>query len=134
MASPTPTPLTPVEICRFLCGIAWADNTITDGERGYILNLARLLGMSTQELSEVESWLDKPHDAAMLVPSRLSTEDRVALVQQALILSSADGTIAPTEENIIRAVEDLLELTGDERAELRLGVKHLFESLPASNV
>lgn len=123
---PAAPSLTPVEICRFLCGIAWADQQVTSGERGYILNLAQLLGLSPGEVAEVGTWLDSPSDADMFVPAQISLEDRVALVQQAMILASVDGTVDASEDKIIAAVEDLFEISEAERLELRRGVQHLF--------
>lgn len=118
--------LTPLQICKFLCGVAWADAQVDPAERDYILNLAELMGLSGAQRASVEQWLQLPPDPHDIAPSRLSTSDKHDLIQQALILVNIDGKITTHEERLITLLGKMLRLSDDELSELQRRVQQLY--------
>ena len=123
------TRLQPLQICKFLCGVAWADADIDEGERAYILNLAQLMGLTNAELEKVNGWLELPPDPHDIAPSRLSIEDKRDLIQQALILVNIDGQVTLHEERLIKLLSKTLRLDVEELEELQGRVAELYSSM-----
>ena len=122
--------LNPIDILRFLCGLAWADDWVTPNERAYLLNLAQWMQLSDTEMRQVASWLDRPPENVQLDGSALSDADREALFQQALILFGADGNVSLDEQQVIATLRQMLDLTPDQLADLERRVERLFGALP----
>jgi len=121
--------LSPLQVCKFLCGVAWADASIDPEERAYILNLAELMGLTEPERKSVEGWLALPPDPHDIAPSRLSDEDKHNLILQALILVNIDGQVTSHEGRLIKLLSKMLRLGDDELGELRAKITELYADL-----
>lgn len=126
----TDTHLTPLQICKFLCGVAWADAEITVEEQRYITNLSQLLGLREDQYEQVQRWFQVPPDPHDIAPSRLTPRDRQNLIQQALILVSEDGNFCSDEERLITVLARSLQIPDDELEDLHQRVSQLFKALP----
>ncbi|MEL6181277.1 MAG: hypothetical protein AAFS10_20130 [Myxococcota bacterium] len=130
MDQTTPSQLTPLQVCKFLCGVAWADADITPEEKRYITNLAELLSLREDQMLLVRGWFHHPPDPHDITPSRLTYQDRQNLLQQALILVSEDGQFCADEERLITVLARSLRIPADEMADLQKRVAELFKALP----
>ncbi len=127
--SAAPSHLAPLQILKFLCGVAWADGVVAESERDYILNLAQLMALEPADVTAVQAWLQQPPEPHDIAPSRLSAEDKRDLIQQALILVNIDGALSTQEDRLIGLLSRTLRLEADELDQLKARVQGLYDAL-----
>lgn len=97
-----------LRLMGFVCSFAWADLEIQDGERNFVRNLVKQLGMDDDEVAQVERWLAVPPRAEDVDPNDIPFEHRQVFLNAALQMVGADGNIDPDEMENLSLLEQLL--------------------------
>lgn len=105
---PEITPDDRLRLLRFACAFAWADLEIAERERTFVLDLAKKLGSSEDELDRVNAWLTVPPPGEDVDPTDIAPEHRQLFLNAALQMISADGHVDKDEIEVLSLFEQLM--------------------------
>jgi uncharacterized tellurite resistance protein B-like protein len=97
-----------VRLLKFVCAAAWADLDVSSPERSFVQALALRLGLSDQEMRQVERWLEKPPPPEEVDPALVPREHRRLFLDAVRDLVTADGVVDGPEAASLRLLEELL--------------------------
>ena len=103
------------------CRVAWADGTVTEEERGYVLELARRFAPEMAR-ADVERWLDEDIARAELASLPESLER--LFFYEALKLMEADGELSDAEQEMLeRIMNEAFRQHGDNIPVARIALR-----------
>jgi len=97
-----------MRLMRFVCSFAWADLEIREKERDFIKKLQKKVGLSTDEIAEVEKWLEVPPRPEDVDPAKVPKAHRQMFLEAAKGMIAADGEIDEAEAENFELLEQLL--------------------------
>ena len=103
--------MTPAEfsIVKSLIVVAWADGQVLSAERGVIEGLMCGFDASEEEEAELLEFARTPRTLTEDLPlSELGDEERDLLLENAVLLCSADGETSETEHVVLSRLRELL--------------------------
>jgi hypothetical protein len=98
-----------LRLMKFICSFAWADLEVADEERGFVTKMTERLGLTGDEVSQVEEWLRVPPRAEELDPSQIPREHRQLFLDAARAMVVVDGRVDPDEAENLALFEMLVE-------------------------
>lgn len=101
-------------IIRALVPVAWADGDFADKEREMIDAFLQTYGASDAEKAEVHAYAKDKRTLEDIELQELSSGDRRVLLQNAVLLSFADGHQSPAESELLVALADRLHIPSAE--------------------
>ena len=103
-----------LRLMRFVCAFAWADLEIRKEERALVVNLARNLELTEDEMVEVRGWMNNPPRPEDVDPQDIPIEQRQMFLAAAQAMIAIDGEVDPEEMSILELFKDLLLGDSDE--------------------
>jgi uncharacterized membrane protein YebE (DUF533 family) len=101
-------------IVRGLVPVAWSDGHFAEKEKEMLEALCDAYGASDDQKAELRSYADEPRTLDDIDLQSLSTGDRRVLLQCAVLLALADGTMHPAESAFLTDLSKRLRIPGDE--------------------
>lgn len=101
-------------IVRALVPVAWADGEFADKEKEMLEALLDAYGANEDQKSSLRDYAKEKRSIEDIDLQTLSAPDRRVLLQQAVILSFADGEQHPTETKFLADLAAKLRIPGDE--------------------
>ena len=93
---------------KFVCAFAWADLNIQPQEMLFISKLMRELELTSEEISQVEHWIEVPPPTDEVDPTDIPAEHRKLFRNVVQQLARADGRVYRRELESIALLEELL--------------------------
>lgn len=94
-----------LHLMKFVCSFAWADLEVVPDERTFVRRLAESLGLDAADDALIEAWLKVP---PTVDPMAIPTELRPVYLAAIDGVISADGEIAPEEQESLKLLQELL--------------------------
>ncbi len=101
-------------IVRALVPVAWADGEFADKEKEMLEALLDAYGASDAQKKDLREYAKEKRTIEDINLQDLSAPDRRVLLQQAVILSFADGEQHPTEATFLAELATRLRVPADE--------------------
>jgi uncharacterized tellurite resistance protein B-like protein len=98
-----------MQLLRFVTSFAWADLTISAGERAYVHRLVSRLHLDPEEARSVEGWLQVPPAPDDVDPTDVPPEHRQLFISAVRQMVEADGEISPEERENLALLEQLMD-------------------------
>jgi uncharacterized membrane protein YebE (DUF533 family) len=98
-----------LRLARFVCAFAWADLKLQDEERHYVQKLMSRLGLSSDEQSQVASWLQHPPAPEEVDPNSIPTEHRQLFLDEVRGLIASDLSITAEERETFQLLQSLFQ-------------------------
>jgi uncharacterized tellurite resistance protein B-like protein len=98
-----------LQLLRFVCSFAWADQQIRPKERQFVRRLVDRLGLA-DEREQIEAWLTVPPDPETIDPMQIPHAHRRLFVDAAHAVALADGDLAPEEREELRLLAELTQV------------------------
>lgn len=108
--------VTDIEYAIFnaLAAVAWADGELDEREKSSIdAMIARLL-LGENEAHAVRAYAHEPRALEDIPTGKLSHEQRLTLLEYALVLSRVDGNLSAEEREVLEALQRKLSIRDDE--------------------
>ncbi len=96
-----------LRLLRFVTTVAWADLSITAGERAYVHRLVSRLHLTPEEAVKVEGWLKEPPSADIVDPASIPHEHRQLFLDAVREMMDADGEVSPEENETFSLLRQL---------------------------
>lgn len=97
-----------LQLLRFVTSFAWADLTISAGERAFVHGLVSRLHLAPEEAIEVEGWLKVPPPADDVDPTLVPRQHRQLFLATVKEMVKADGEISSEERENLSLLEQLM--------------------------
>jgi uncharacterized tellurite resistance protein B-like protein len=97
-----------LQLLRFVTSFAWADLTISAGERAFVHGLVTRLHLAPEEAIEVEGWLKVPPPPDAVDPTLVPREHRQLFLATVKEMVKADGEISSEESENLALLEQLM--------------------------
>lgn len=97
-----------LRLMRFVCSFAWADLNVADSEKAMVEKLADELKLTSEENSQVASWLAHPPPIDDVDPTDIPRQHREIFLTVILRVIGADGVFDPNEMESLSLFEQLL--------------------------
>lgn len=101
-------------IVRALVPVAWADGEFADKEREMLDALLEAYGATDEQKKQLREYSKERRTLDDIDLQQLSAPDRRVLLQQAVILSLADGEQHPAEAKLLGELASRLRIPADE--------------------
>ncbi len=101
-------------IVKALVSVAWADGVFADRERETLRALLEAYEATPEEKVTIEKYAEERRTLADIEPQDLSATDRRTLLQHAVLLSYADGTLSPEEADFLAQLSAKLRIPAPE--------------------
>lgn len=98
-----------LRLMRFVCSFAWADLEVADAERAFVKRLSNHLGLSEEELTQVDAWLELPPKAEELDPAEIPRAHREMFLDAIRAVVVSDGRVDKGEVENLALFEMLLQ-------------------------
>ncbi len=98
-----------LQLMKFVCSFAWADLEVRDEERKFVVKLIDRLGLTPEEIAQVETWLEVPPPPEELDPARIPREHRQLFLDAARAMVVVDGRVDPDEAENLALLEMLVK-------------------------
>jgi tellurite resistance protein len=105
-------------IVKGLVTVAWADGEFAQREREMLDALLDAYGASAAERGTLEEYAAQKRTLDDIDPQDLSASDRRVLLQHAVLLAFADGTLSKEEADVLGALAAKLRIPDAEAKEL----------------
>lgn len=109
MSLKTLSPEQRLQLMKFVCSFAWADLEVQDEERKFVLKLVDKLGLTAEEITEVERWLEVPPAPEEVDPASIPREHRQLFLDAARAMVVVDGKVDPDEAENLALLEMLVK-------------------------
>lgn len=86
-----------MRLMKFICSFVWADLEVKDTERAFVAKTAKKLKLDTDELKQVEGWLQVPPRPEEVDPTRIPKEHRKLFLDAVKDAMMADGKVQSEE-------------------------------------
>jgi uncharacterized tellurite resistance protein B-like protein len=96
-----------LRLLRFVTSFAWADLTVTAGERAYVHRLVSRLHLTPEEAVKVEGWLRSPPSEDEVDPTTIPHQHRQLFLDAVREMMEADGETSPEERETFSLLEQL---------------------------
>jgi hypothetical protein len=97
-----------LQLLRFVTSFAWADLSVTTGERAFVHGLVSRLHLAPEEAMQVEGWLKVPPPPDDVDPTQVPREHRQLFLDTVREMVKADGAISPEERENLSLLEQLM--------------------------
>jgi uncharacterized tellurite resistance protein B-like protein len=97
-----------LQLLRFVTSFAWADLTISPGERAFVHALVSRLHLAPEEAIAVEGWLRVPPPPDEVDPTEVPREHRQLFLDTVREMIKADGAVSPEEKENLALLEQLM--------------------------
>lgn len=97
-------------ILESLISIAWADGRVAEEETEVIEALLQAFGASDAETADLREYAKTKRTLDDIPLTALSTDDRRALLQHAVLLTFVDGEQSPEEKDFLAGLCDKLRI------------------------
>ncbi len=104
------------EILAILIVMAWADDKLEDPEKASIRSAASVLNLNKELRDRLDKMLESPIPLSQVLVANLGPKDRSFAYVAATWLSGVDKDVDPKEQDLLRQIQELLEID-DARAE-----------------
>jgi tellurite resistance protein len=91
-------------IVKGLVSVAWADGVFAEREREMLDALLEAYGATAEERTTLEGYAAQKRTLEDIDPQELSASDRRVLLQHAVLLAFADGSLSPEESTMLDAL------------------------------
>jgi hypothetical protein len=96
-----------LQLLRFVTSFAWADLSISVGERAFVHGLVSRLHLEPEEAREVEGWLRVPPPPDDVDPTTVPHVHRQLFLDVVREMVGSDGEISPEERESLALLEQL---------------------------
>ena len=86
-----------VELMRFLCSFAWADDEVQDEERVVLMKVLDNIGLGEDDRTKVLAWLEERPDMTGFDFGSIPQDKRDIFLDLAFSVASAHGGLAKEE-------------------------------------
>ncbi|HTO52585.1 MAG TPA: TerB family tellurite resistance protein [Myxococcota bacterium] len=97
-----------LRLMKFVCSVAWADLEVHPEERAFVRRMVSRLGLDSDEIAQVDSWLQVPPAIDDVDPTEIPREHRKLFLDTLRELVLADGSVDEQEQASLALLEDLL--------------------------
>ena len=94
-----------LHLMKFVCSFAWADLEVVPAERTFVSRLFKSLELDPADEALVDAWLKVP---PTVDPMAIPVELRPVYLAAIDGVISADGEVAPEEQESLKLLHDLL--------------------------
>jgi tellurite resistance protein len=105
-------------ILKSLVTVAWADGKVTSEESEVLEALLQAFEANPDETAEIRQYLKTPRTLDDIPLTELSSEDRRALLQHAVLITYIDGEQAAEERALLERLCERLRIPRDEATSL----------------
>ena len=98
-----------LRLMKFICSFAWADLQVADEERAFVTKMTDRLGLTEDEIQQVEEWLKVPPRAEELDPEDIPKAHRQLFIDAARAMVVVDGRVDPDEAENLALFEMLID-------------------------
>jgi hypothetical protein len=96
-----------LQLLRFVTSFAWADLSISAGERAFVHGLVTRLHLEPEEAIAVEGWLKVPPPVDDVDPTTIPHEHRRLFIDTVRAMLESDGRVTPEERENLSLLEQL---------------------------
>ena len=101
-----------LRLMKFVCSFAWADLEVQREERAFVRRMSARLGLRSDEIAQVEQWLQVPPEADDVDPGEIPREHRKLFLGTLRELVQVDGSVDEQERASLALLEDMLRAEG----------------------
>ena len=105
-------------IVKSLVAVAWADGQMDKSEKQVLDALIAAFKLGEEDAANLRNYAEQTRTLADVPLSDLSADDRRLLLQQAVIISYADGQQSELEKGVLRDLAHTLHIPEQEATEL----------------
>ena len=105
-------------ILKSLVSVAWADAKVTSEESQMLEGLLQAFEAAPDEADDLREYAKTPRTLDDIPLTELSSEDRRALLQHAVLLTFVDGIQSTEERDLLEALCDRLRIPKEEATAL----------------
>jgi hypothetical protein len=98
-----------MELMKFVCSFVWTDLTVAQAERDLIQRMSGRLGLTADEIRQVQAWLRTPPAADEVDPTAIPREHKEMFLRAAELAIRADGHVVGAERESYALFRDLLK-------------------------
>ena len=118
-------------IVKSLVAVAWADGQMDKAETQVLDALIAAFQLGEQDAAALRAYAQEPRTLGDVPLTELSGDDRRLLLQQAVIVSYADGEQCELERGVLHDLVKTLRIPGEEATELLAASARRAERLAA---
>ena len=96
-----------LQLLRFVTSFAWADLSVSDGEKAFIHSLVARLHLDAEESRQVEEWIKLPPPPDQIDPTTVLHEHRQIFIATVREMLEADGNVSEEERENLSLLEQL---------------------------
>src|SRR5262245_1993360 len=111
------------ETLGLLVRMAWADGRLDDNEKAGVRGAAQGFNLSKDSRDRIDSLLAQAPDTDPIQVDKLSARDRAFAFVAAAWMAHADGTLDPTEEEMLIEIGTQLDLSEARQKQLIVTAK-----------